>query len=456
MLAKKMPYEERLPGKKTSKSVETIIGCSEMGQQQPTWRRLSRIDNTERLLWWCRQQLLYGLAYVWRCLLFRTTFIAITGSVGKTTTKESLAAILSAQFRTAKARYNQNDYFGVPRTILRVRPWHRFAVVEVGTDRPGLIRRSARLVRPHIAVILTVARTHTNVFFTLDDTAAEKAQILDALPCTGLAILNADDPQVRKMAARCRCKVKTFGRSAGLDLWADEISSKWPARLTLQIHTKSETQRVKTNLVGEHWTNTVLAALLTALSCGIPLKTAVAILERMKPFMGRMQPVLSPNGATLLRDEIGSAPDALQAALRVLQESEVTRRVLVLSDISDSRKRTRVRFKELGKMVTQVADLAVFISEHGHYAVKAALRSGMNPECIHHIADLREAASYLKSELRAGDLVLLKGRATDHLSRIFFAQFGTIGCWKSKCRRTILCDLCEQLRPEFSLPAMDK
>jgi UDP-N-acetylmuramoyl-tripeptide--D-alanyl-D-alanine ligase len=207
--------------------------------------------------------------------------------------------------------------------------------------------------------------------------------------------------------------------------------------------------------VGEHWTSTVLAALLTALSCGIPLKIAAVLLGQMKPFLGRMQPVLLPSGATLLRDEVGGSPDALQAALRVLQESRAMRRVLVLSDISDSRKRPGVRFKEFGQMAAQVADLAVFISEHGHYAVKAALRSGMKPDCIRYFTDLSEAASYLKSELRAGDLVLLKGRATDHLSRIFFAQFGNIGCWKSKCQKTILCDLCAQLRLEFSLHTLE-
>jgi len=404
---------------------------------------------------WCHRQLLFGLAYAWRCVLFRTTFIAITGSVGKTTTKESVATILSAHFSTAKSRYNQNDRYGVPRTILRVRPWHRFAVVEIGTDRPGLIRRSARLVRPHIAIILAVAQTHTNVFLTLDDTAAEKAQLLDVLPPTGLAILNDDDPRVRKMADRCRCRVKTFGRLTGLDLWADEVSAKWPARLTLQVHTESETRWVKTNLVGEYWTNTILAALLTALACGISLKTAVAALERMPPFMGRMQPVRLPSGATLLRDDIGGSPDTFQVALRVLQEAEGMRRVLVLSDVSDSKKRAHLRFRELGQIAARVADFVVFISAHGHYAVKAALRSGMNPQCVHHIADLRDAAAYLKSELRAGDLVLLKGRSTDHLSRIFFAQFGPIGCWKNKCRKTILCDLCPQLRPEFSLPTLE-
>ena len=396
-------------------------------------------------------QFLYVLAYVWRRLLWRTTFIAITGSVGKTTTKECLFAILRAHSRTAKTLNNQNDYAGVPASILRVRPWHRFAVIEVGTVRPGLIRRSARLVRPDIAVVLAVARTHTTAFATLEETAAEKAELLAAVPRSGVAILNASDPRVQEMADGCRCEVRTFGLCEGLDLWADEISSQWPARLTLKAHTVSETLRVETNLVGVHWVNAVLAALMVAHACGVPLKSAAADIARVKPFTARMQPVVLPSGATLIRDEGNGSPDTLTAAFRFLGDSIATRRILVLSDLSDSRKRPRDRLKEIGKIAAGVADSAMFVGEHGKYAVKAAVAAGMPPESVRSVVNLPEAARYLKSTLRAGDVVLLKGRGTDHLSRIVLAQFGEIGCWKFTCSKTILCDLCDQLRPEFDL-----
>ena len=420
-------------------------------------KTLDQDANKNRFLWRCYLQILYLVAYVWRRLLFRTTFIAITGSLGKTTTKECIAAIFSAHFPTAKTLRNQNDRYGVPRTILRVRPWHRFAVVEVATNQPGLMRRSARLVRPHVAVVLTVARTHTKDFLSLDETAAEKAQILKALSPTGLAILNAEDPRVLKMADGCRCRVKTFGRSAELDLWADEVSSKWPARLSLRVHAGSEMQRIKTNLVGLHWVNSVLAALLTALSCGIPLKAAAEALEQVEPFPARMQPVLLPSGATIIRDEYNSSPPTLEAALRAFEKFEAVRRVLVISGFSDSPKNSRTRLRELGKRASEIADLAVFVNrEHGQHAVKAAISSGMKPECVLNFTDLHEAASYLKSELRIGDLVLLKGRTTDHLPRIFFAQFGSIGCWKTNCSKTINCDFCDELRPGFDVESIYK
>jgi UDP-N-acetylmuramoyl-tripeptide--D-alanyl-D-alanine ligase len=406
------------------------------------------------LLWQCKLRLLYVAAYVWRHLLLRTTFIAITGSVGKTTTKECVAAVLAVRYPTAKTLYNQNDYYGAPRSLLRVRPWHRFAVIETGADQPGMMRRAARLVRPHIAVILTVARTHTNVFRTLDETAAEKTHLLTGLTSNGIAILNADDPRVRGMADGYRGPVKWFGRSAGLDLWAEEVSSQWPARLSVRVRTASTTQRVQTNLVGEHWGNSILAAMLVAETCGIALPEAAAALERVQPFMGRMQPIRLPNGATILRDEHNGSPDTLEAALRVLTEARARRKVLVLGSISDSREKSRVRFRRLGQQAAQVADLAIFVGEHGHHAVKAAIATGLAKDQVREFVTPAQTAVYLKTELRSGDLVLIKGRATEHLSRIVFAQFGQIGCWTTFCRKRISCDTCDQLRPEFDLRAL--
>ena len=402
---------------------------------------------------WCRRQLLYLLAYLWRRLLMRTTFIAITGSVAKTTCKECVAAILSAHSPTAKTLNNQNEFHGVPRTILRVRPWHRYAVVEVATDRPGMIIRSARLLRPEIAIVLGVAGTHTRVFPTLDDTAAEKARLLEVLPPGGLAILNADDPRVLRMAAGARYRVKTFGHSAGADLRTAAVSSKWPARLSLRVRTESGTQTVQTSLVGEHWAHSVLAALLAAEACGIPLAAAAREIKRVRPFMARMQPVLLPGGAIVLRDEANGSLDTLNAALQAFREAQAARRVLVVSGFTDAQASSRNRLRELGQIAARTAALAVFIGEHGDHAVKQAVASGMKPECALNFADLPGAARYLKAELRRGDFVLLKGRGSDHLSRVLFAQFGEIGCWKTDCRRLFVCDVCEDLRPAFDLRA---
>ncbi len=410
--------------------------------------------NIRTLLGACRHRLLYALASVWRRLMFRTTFIAITGSVGKTTAKECMAAILAAQNRTVSTLNNQNDRSGVPRTLLRVRPWHRYAVIEMGTDGPGLIKRSAQLVRPHVGVILTVTRSHTKEFESLEEIAAEKSSLLDAIRPGGLAILNAEDSRVRQMASGRRCRVKTFGLSAGQDLWATEVSSGWPEPLTFRVQTHSEAVRIRTQLVGRHWVNSVLAGIAGAMACGIPLSVAAVAVAKVEPFAARMQPVTLPCGATMIRDELNGSYDTWQAAVSVLDESRATRRLLVVSDVIDwpvKSQKARNRHKELGLTASRVADQAIFVSPHARHAVKAAVNAGMQPERVHGYIHLQQAAEHLKSELRQGDLVLLRGRTTDHLSRICFAQFGEIGCWKTRCNKTIVCDHCSELRPDFDL-----
>jgi UDP-N-acetylmuramoyl-tripeptide--D-alanyl-D-alanine ligase len=270
-----------------------------------------------------------------------------------------------------------------------------------------------------------------------------------------LAILNAEDPNVRLMASNRRCRVNTFGTSAGQDLWADEVSSSWPETLTLRAHTRSEVEWVKTKLVGRHWVSSVLAAIAGALACGVPLKAAAAAVGSVEPFPARMQPIILASGATLIRDEYNGSYHTWQAALNVLRDAQAARRVLVMSDVSDWVKtstgsmRTRDRHMEMGRIAARVADVVIFVSEHARHAVKAAVAAGMNRENVTGFTNLLTAAEHLKSELRHGDLVLLRGRGTDHLSRICFAQFGQIGCWKTRCAKTIVCDHCDELRPGF-------
>ncbi len=408
--------------------------------------------------WWklrrrARLRALRVSAWLWRRLMLRTTVIAITGSVGKTTAKQCLAAILSARAPTLATLHNRNDWSGVPRTILRLRPWHRYAVIEIGTAEHGTMRRNARLVRPDVAIVLAVASTHTDVFRTLDETAGEKAQLLAALPRRGLAILNAGDERVRRMRDGCRGRVESFDRAPGADAWADEVSARWPARLALRVHAGSESQRIQTRLVGTHWLNGILAALLAARSQGITLAESAAALATVEPFTARMQPVRLPSGAIVIRDEMNSSPETWRAALAVLREAAARRRVLIAGDLSDTGKRSRLRYREVADHAAESADAALFIGEHASAAVRRAVARGMDPASVECVIDVRAAAERLPSLLREGDVALLKGRGTQHLSRALFAQFGGIGCWKTRCRRHIACDVCPELRPAFDLEA---
>lgn len=421
-----------------------LLAASEVGRQ--THMR-SRFGSRHPGLWLIYGYLLSALAFLWRRLMFRTTFIAITGSLGKTTATECLAAILASRFPTNATLEGGNARHRLAATILRTRFRHRFTVIEVGTKLPGALQRAAWMVDPDVVVVLAVAGTHTQSFRTLDDTAAEKAQLLSRLGPGGLAVLNGDDLRVLAMADRGRFRVQTLGRSSQFDLWANEVSSRWPARLSFQVHRGTESHRVSTRLVGEQWVTSVLAALTTALACGVDLEAAVAALGRVEPARGRMQPVLLPSGATMLRDEFNPSIASFPAALRVLEQADVRRRLVVLADLTDSRRKPSQRLQDLARQAARLADVLLIVGEHGKLALRAAVAAGMKPETVHGFITPPDAAAFLQTQLREGDLVLLRGCHTARMSPIYFAQLGTLGCTKPHCRRISLCDHCPELGP---------
>lgn len=400
--------------------------------------------------WHIKVALMRVAAFLWRRLLFRTTFIAITGSMGKTTAKECLAAALASRSPTAKTFGNENGPCGVARTLLRVRPWHRFAVVEVATSQNGRMKRSARLVRPNVAVVLMVDRAHMKNFRTLEGVATEKAQLLAAMPKGGIAVLNGDDPRVAAMADPSQHRITWFGSSAGFDLQAEQPSSGWPERFSFRLRVDGETRRVQTRLVGTHWRNAVLGALAAAHACGVDIADAAEAIARVEPSPGAMQPMALPCGAVVIRDELTGCIDTLRPALEALAQASARRKVLVLSDVTDTSRRPRDRLAAIGREAARIAGCVVFVGDRAGHGVRGAVAAGMDAQSAHAFGSLKAAAEFLRGELRSGDLVLLRGRTTDHLSRLYFAQLGTVQCWKTDCEKTTLCDGCPELgaRPD--------
>ncbi len=413
-------------------------------------------------------QTLYRIAYLWRRVLVRTTFVAVTGTHGKTTIKELLATVLGASRPTFRSRANENSGLALTLNMLRVRPWHRFAVIELGVGAPGEMRRLARLVSPDAALVLSLLRTHIKAFGDRTRHSAEKAILLEELRPAGVAILNGDDPLVAGMAAMAHCTVVMAGTSPGFDVWADGISSCWPGRLELDVHIHGgESYHLRTRLVGAHWASAVAVAVAAARALGVPLRETAVAVAATEPVLSRMQPMLLPSGAVLLRDDYDGSIDTFEAGLRVLADARAERRVVVISDASDyGNTMRRKRLAHLGREVARVAEVAVFVGEAAEHGGRGALAAGMAAENVHVIADLREAAGLLQGMLRRGDLVLLKGRISDHISRLHFAQLGPIGCWKARCEKVIACDVCPELRiaasdaaraavvpPEWAAPA---
>ncbi len=389
--------------------------------------------------------LLFLIAAVWRRLLVRTTFIAVTGSLGKTTTTRLLAAILRARARTYHTVGNQNGGVLVAMNVLRVRPWHRYAVIEVGIDKPGSMSKPARAVRPDVVVFVGVCEVHTMGFENREQYTQEKARLLDAMAPGGVAVLNGADPRVAALAGRGGSRTRLFGDRSGFDVWCETIESRWPDRLSFRAHRGTEALEIRTKLLGSHWMPSLAAAIAAAAELGVPLRQAGAAMERVAPYTARMDPIELPNGVVVIRDEYSSSVTGTEASLRFLREARAGRRVLVIADVSDAGVNRRQRLRWLASELAGWLDLFVVIGAYSDYGVRRALESGMLPGQARGFETLRQAAEFLKTELRAGDLVLLKGRSTDHATRVLFALCGTVECWDDYCRKTMLCDMCWKL-----------
>lgn len=409
-----------------------------------------------RFEFWVRQEvlgpvvrraapLIYWAAYLWRRLLFRTTFIGVTGSLGKTTTKELLAGILSTRWPTFRTYRNQNATAAVALNILRVRPWHRLAVLEVAAAAPNSMRRSASLLRPDAAIILNVLNTHSTEYASLEQHAAEKEELLRWVRPGGFAVLNVDDDLVHRMAAAAPCRIVTAGASRPAGYRATRIAARWPQRLSFHLEHAGHCLRVQTQLAGAHWQPSVAAAIALAHSLGFDLEQAVEAAAKTPPFAGRLQPVQVPGGAVFLRDDYNASIDTIETSVRILEEAAAARRLLVITDLSDFGKNRKQRLKYLAGLSPRAVEALVLVGESADYGRRRAIDQGLAPDHVHAFADIQSAAEFLRRELRAGDLALLKGRTTDHAARLFFAQIGNVGCWKQYCPKRMLCDICWEL-----------
>ena len=242
----------------------------------------------QRLLRPIYRRMLLGPAALYRRVgLRRVVFIGVTGSCGKTTTKELIAAVLASQFQGRKNPGNLNLPLHLAKTIVGVRPWDDFCVLEIAAAIRGkriALEGPLRLVRPQIGVVTNIGSDHLSAFGTVEAIAAEKGKLIAALPPHGTAVLNADDPHVLAMRARCAGRVLTYGLAPEAMVRAEHISSSWPERLSFTVRYAGQTHEVHTQLCGAHWVPCVLAALAVGIALGVPLATAVQAVQTVPPF----------------------------------------------------------------------------------------------------------------------------------------------------------------------------
>jgi UDP-N-acetylmuramoyl-tripeptide--D-alanyl-D-alanine ligase len=384
-----------------------------------------------------------------RHTLGRVLFVAVTGSCGKTTTKDLAAAVLAARGRGRKTPESGNELSIVARTILKTLPWHRFAIAEVAAWGPDTLGAAVDLFRPRIGVVTNVGSDHYTAFRTLAATAAEKGRLVEALPPDGTAVLNADDPHVLAMRERCAGRVLTYGLSAGAELRGEDVSSAWPERLSFTVVHGDERLRVRTRLCGAHWAPCALAALAVGVAAGVPLAAGGEALARVESPPGRMSPVELVDGITFIRDDYKAPLWSIPPALEFLRAAQARRKVAVIGTIADFPGNPQKKYARVARHAIEVADYVVFVGRNAHSCLRARRHAG--DDALRAFATVREVAEFLQDLLRPGDLVLLKGcRRADHLSRLVLARTSGVGCWREACARGNFCEHC----PLLGVPAL--
>jgi UDP-N-acetylmuramoyl-tripeptide--D-alanyl-D-alanine ligase len=367
-------------------------------------------------------------------------FVGVTGSCGKTTTTELIAAVLAGE-APVRMRSDLNTTEYIAEAILTVPPRRRcFCVTEISGHAPGAVQAAVRLLRPQIGVVTNVGQDHYANYRDVELTAAEKGRLVEALPARGFAVLNADDPRVRATGERTGARVITYGLSPEAMVRGRNVTCAWPQALALEVCCAGETYHVQTQLLGRHWAYAVLAAAAVGMAVGISPQRALRAAEAFEPVFGRMSPHRAPGGATFIYDGVKAPLWAIPACLDFMRAARANRKVLVIGSISDTPRSSYRRSQAVIRQALGAVDKIIFVGAHASAARRARPRDGDDRVMV--FDTLYELDRFLAGYLKEGDLVLLKGsRAADHLDRILLSQTDDVQCWR-ECKRRRFCRGC--------------
>ena len=302
------------------------------------------------------------LAHVYRRFLGSTRIIAVTGSCGKTTAKELIADVLAVHQPTHRSFDSNNKYFSVARTILELRRRHKNCVFELGASGPGSLSRAVALLRPQISVVTTIGQDHYKAFRGAEAAAVEKRQLVSGLREDGIAILNRDDPLVMAMADECRGRVLTYGLDEAADVRGRVIESRWPDHLSMIVSHEGEETFVQTQLLGAHLASPVLAALATAVACGIRLDEAATVIQESAPVFGRMSSERTRDGVTFIHDHFKAPLWTMNSVVEYLGEARAKRTIIVIGTLSDYAGSSAQKYRKLAEYAIRHVDIVVFCS----------------------------------------------------------------------------------------------
>jgi len=352
--------------------------------------------------------------------------LGITGSMGKTTTKECIAHVLSSRFRVLKSAGNLNNHFGMPLQLLRLEPEHEIAVIEMGMSHAGEITALARLAQPNIGVVTNVAPVHLEFFDSIAEIARAKYELIATLPSGGTAVLNADDEYASQFGRDFHGKVVTFGVHKPADVCARDVATHGQQGSEFDIIIDGLREHAILPLVGEHNIANALAAVAVAIECGIQPSSAVASLASISQADRRGQ-VEKLGGSTIVNDCYNSNPKALRAMVDALVSLPAKRRIVVAGEMLELGPTGGALHRECGEYIaSRNIDLLIGVRGLAASMVEAARVKGMAASFM---ATPEDAGEWLANQVREGDAVLLKASRGVRLEK-------ALEVWRSRTAAT--------------------
>lgn len=352
----------------------------------------------------------------WGLLGASRKVIGVTGSAGKTTTKEMVAAVLRARFRVLRSEGNLNNHFGMPLQLLKLEPEHEMCVLEMGMNHAGELRTLAKIARPDWAVVSNVAPVHLEHFAEgIAGIAAAKRELVEALPAGGLAVLNGDDPWVREFGAGLDVRTVLYGTGDGLAVRAEQIEEMGTEGVRFVASAASERAEISLRLLGRHNVVNALAALTVGLESGISLADGAAALGAMRAGEKRGQ-VLEWKGARVINDSYNSNPRALDAMVDALMRIEARRHIVVAGEMLELGSEGAAMHALCGAhMAAAGVDVVVGVRGLADALVEEASEEGVAASLFFETPE--EAGAWMRENLAEGDAVLVKGSRGVRLER---------------------------------------
>jgi UDP-N-acetylmuramoyl-tripeptide--D-alanyl-D-alanine ligase len=388
----------------SKRAVAAVVGRDQVARYAAN-SPLIVVDDTLHAL----QQLSEAVRLIWGKPL-----IGVTGSAGKTTTKEIIAHVLSTRHKVLKSHGNLNNHFGLPLQLLRLEAEHDIAVIEMGMSHAGEITALAKLAQPDCGVVTLVAPVHLEFFGSIADIARAKYELIQSLPPGGIAVLNADDPYVSQFGRDFHGKVVSFGLHKPADVFAKNVQALQPAGSTFDMVFNSEIAHATLPLLGEHNIYNALAGVAVGLQYGVSLHQAAVSLASLSAADKRGQ-VLKHAGATIINDCYNSNPKALDSMVGSLLAMPAQRRIVIAGEMLELGPTGEDLHRDSGRyMANHGIDMVLGVRGLARFIVEGAASANGGAEFV---ATPEEAGEWLKRNLKAGDLILLKASRGVRLER---------------------------------------